>query len=142
MFDGNEFWCKIWKKMTCAFKNDTRNLANFNNSISGSLKIVTLMRCFYRKYKMYELKIYGSILCHEKEEWCNLKEIDEFCPEHSKISKTFPLMCSFWPKYIMFEQKYRGVAWWHWILMQNLNENDLCFRKWHEEFSKIFTRAC
>ena len=54
--------------MNCASKNDMRNLANFNNSIFGSLKIVTLMRSFYRKYKMYELKIYGSILCHDKKE--------------------------------------------------------------------------
>ena len=30
MFDGTEDWCKIWKKLTCAFKNDIWNLANFH----------------------------------------------------------------------------------------------------------------
>ena len=38
------------------------------------------------------------------------KEFDKFWPEHSKISKVFTLMGSFWAKYILFElKKYRGV---------------------------------
>ena len=36
-------------KLTCASKNDMRNLANFLQSIFGSLKIGTLMRSFYSK---------------------------------------------------------------------------------------------
>ena len=49
---------KFEQKMTCAFKNDIRNLANFHQSMFGSLKIVTLIGPFYPKWKMYELKIY------------------------------------------------------------------------------------
>ena len=30
MFYGTEDWCKIWKKLACAFKNDTRSLAIFH----------------------------------------------------------------------------------------------------------------
>ena len=30
MFDCTEDWCKIWMKLTCAFKNDMRNLENFH----------------------------------------------------------------------------------------------------------------
>ena len=45
-------------KLTCAFKNDMRNLANFHQSMFGSLKIGTLMGSFYSKQKMHELKIY------------------------------------------------------------------------------------
>ena len=54
--------------MSCAFKNDMRNLASFHQSMFGSLKIGTLMGSFYPKYKMYELKIYRGILCHNNEE--------------------------------------------------------------------------
>ena len=36
-------------KLTCAFKNDMRNLANFHQSMFGSLKIGTLMGSFYSK---------------------------------------------------------------------------------------------
>ena len=40
---------KFEGKMTCAFKNDMRNLANFHQSMFGSLKIGTLMGSFYSK---------------------------------------------------------------------------------------------
>ena len=36
-------------KLTSAFKNDMRNLANFYNSMFESLKIGTLMGFFYPK---------------------------------------------------------------------------------------------
>ena len=60
---------KFKGKMTCAFKNDMRNLTNFHQSMFGSLKIGTLMGSFYPKQKMYELKIQrGVFLCHDNEE--------------------------------------------------------------------------
>ena len=40
---------KFEEKMTCAFKNDMRNLAHFHQSMFGSLKIGTLMGSFYPK---------------------------------------------------------------------------------------------
>ena len=36
-------------KLTCAFKNDMSNLANFHHNTFESLKIGTLMRSFYPK---------------------------------------------------------------------------------------------
>ena len=51
-------------KLTHAFKNDMRNLANFCQSMFESLKIGALMGSFYPKQKSYELKIYRGILCH------------------------------------------------------------------------------
>ena len=59
---------KFEGKMTCAFKNDMRNLANFHQSMFKSLKIGTLMGSFYPKQKMYELKIYREVLCHDNQE--------------------------------------------------------------------------
>ena len=40
---------KFEGKMTCVFKNDIRNLANFHQSMFESLKIGTLMGSFYPK---------------------------------------------------------------------------------------------
>ena len=40
---------KFEGKMTCAFKNNMRNIANFYQSMLGSLKLGTLMGSFYPK---------------------------------------------------------------------------------------------
>ena len=32
MFDGTEYWCKIWRKTDSCFQNDMRNLENFYQS--------------------------------------------------------------------------------------------------------------
>ena len=114
-----------------------------------SCKIGTLMRSFYSKKKMYELKIYRGVTCHNNEEWCKIwkgidlsvqnwhEEFDEFWLEHSKISKICTLMGCFWPKYKMFELEkvQRRYLWWHWILMQNLKKNWIVL-------SKITSRIC
>ena len=55
-------------KMTCAFKNDMRNLANFHQSMFESLKIGTLMGSFYPKQKMHEPKIYRRVMSHGNQE--------------------------------------------------------------------------
>ena len=40
----------------------------------------------------------------------DVNNLTNFLPEHSKVSKIFTLMDSFWAKYILFElKKYRGV---------------------------------
>ena len=38
---------KFEGKLTCAFKNDMKNLANFHQNMFGSLKIGILMGSFY-----------------------------------------------------------------------------------------------
>ena len=80
------------------------------------------MGSFWAKYIFFELKKYRGVIFHETEEgykiWRGIdlsfqnwhKKFDKFWPEHSKVSKLFTLMASFWAKYIMFElKKYRGV---------------------------------
>ena len=47
---------KFEGKLTCAFKNDVKNLANFHQSMFESLKLGTFIRSFYLKQKIYELK--------------------------------------------------------------------------------------
>ena len=59
---------------------------------------------------MYELKIYGGVMCHENEELCKIwrgldfsvqnwhEEFGRFWHEHSKISKIYTLMGYFLTK--------------------------------------------
>ena len=66
------------------------------------------------------------------------EEFSKFSPEHLKL-KICTLMSCFWRKYKMFElKKYRGVMfdsteYWRKIW----RKTNLCFQKWHEEFSKF-----
>ena len=145
-------------KHTFAFKNGMRNLAKFHQSTFESLKIWTFIGSFYRKNKMYELKIYGGVMCHDNEEWCKIwtgidwpvqnwhEEFDDFWLQHSKISIICTLMGCFWPNYIMFGlRKYEGVMFdgtqgWYKVW----RKTDLCFQKWHDMIWgiwQIFTRA-
>ena len=115
-------------------------------------KIFTLMGSCWAKHILFELKKYRGIIFHETEEgykiWRGIdlsfqnwhKEFDKFWPEHSKVSKIFILMDSFWAKYILFEvKKYRGIIFheteerykiWRGI--------DLLFQNWHKEFDKFW----
>ena len=128
-------------KLTCAFKNDLRNLANFHQTMFGSLKIGTLMGSFYTKQKIYELKIYRGVLCHDSEEWCKIwrgidlslqnwhEEFYKFWPKHSKISKNWTLIGCFWPKYIMLELKKVQRIYVEENLKENWLKNRFHFRK-------------
>ena len=51
---------KFEGKMTCVFKNDIRNLANFHQSMFESLKIGTLMGSFIQSRKCMSLKFTGE----------------------------------------------------------------------------------
>ena len=83
-------------KLTCAFKNDMRNLANFHQSMFESLKTETLMGSFYAKQKIYELKIYRGVCVmtmkndtkFEDELTCQFKiDMKNFDPSTQKSQK-------------------------------------------------------
>ena len=71
----------------------------------------------WAKYILFGLKKYRGVISLETEEGYNIwrgidwsfqnwhKEFDELWPEHSKVSKIFTLMVSFWANYIFFEIK-------------------------------------
>ena len=56
---------KFEGKLTCASKIDMRNLAKFSPEHLKASKLVT---SFCPKQKMYELKIYKGVMCHDDEE--------------------------------------------------------------------------
>ena len=117
--------------------------------VHESLKIGAMMASFCLMLKIYEVKIYRRVMCHDNEEWCkNWRGIDlpiqncheefgEFWHEHSKILKICTLMGCFSPKYIMFELKkdrgviFNGTEYWCKIW----KKTDTRFQKWRKEFS-------
>ena len=105
MFDCTQDWYKVWRKTGLCFQKLTWGI--FTTALE-SLQIGTLMASFCLKLKMYELKIYRGVMCHENEEWCKIwrgidlsvqnwhEEFDKFWPKHSKISKRCTLIGCFW----------------------------------------------
>ena len=92
---------KFEGKLTRAFKNDMRNLANFHQSTFESLKMGTLMGSFYPKQKMHALKIYRGLVMtmkndekFEEEVTCQFK-LDmrnlTICDPSTRKSKKFAL---------------------------------------------------
>ena len=134
-----------------SFKNWHKGLAKFWTERSKVSRIFTLMGSLWAKYILFELKKYRGIIFHETEKgykiWRGIdlsfqnwhKEFDKIWPEHSKVSKIFILMSSFWAKYILFElKKYRGIIFheteegykiWRGI--------DLSFQNWQKEIHKF-----
>ena len=49
------------EKLTCAFRSDTRDLANFHQSTFESVKIGTLIGSFYQSTKFMSSKFTGAI---------------------------------------------------------------------------------
>ena len=152
MFQCTQNWYKVWRKTGLCFQKLTGGIWQIFTRALESLWIGTLMASFCLKFEMYELKIYRGVMCHENEEWCKNwraidlsvqnwhEEFDKFLPEHLKISKICTLMGFFWAKY-MFELKksigelfmFDGTEYW----CKNWRKSDLCFQKWHEEFSEF-----
>ena len=57
MFDGTEYWCKIWRKTDFCFQKWHKEFGKF---LPEHLILLN------PKWKIYELKIYRGTICHEK----------------------------------------------------------------------------
>ena len=107
-------WYKFWRNTGLCFQKFTWGISQIFTRALKSLQIGTLMASFCLKLKMYELKIYRGVMCHDNEEWCKnwweidlsvqnwYEEFEKLWPEHMKISKICTLIGCFWTKY-MFE---------------------------------------
>ena len=114
MCHDTEEWCKVCKKLTLGFKNDMRNLVNFNASSGKSENLYFDVLLLLKVYHVWAKK-YGGVMHHNTEEWCKIwrrtylpfekwhEEFGEFWPNTRKF-KICALMGPFWPKYI-FELK-------------------------------------
>ena len=147
----NEALHKIWKGTNLSFPSWHEKFHEFwPEHLKGS-KILILIGSFWAKYILFELKKYRGVICRDNEELRKIwrgtdlsfqswhEECEKFWPEHSKVSKIFTLIVSFWEKYILFElKKYRGV------IFHEIEEGskiwrgtDLSFQNWHKEFNKF-----
>ena len=149
--DDNKEWHKIWRVIDLSFQSWHEEFDEFWQEHLKVSKILILMCSLWAKYMLLEPKKYRRVIFHENEDRYNIwrgidlsfqnwhKEFDKFWPEHSKVSKIFTLMGSFWAKHILFElKKCRGV-----IFHENEEEYniwrgiDLSFQNWHKEFDKF-----
>ena len=142
MCHENEEWCKIWRGIELSFQNWHEEFDEFWPKHLKVSKIFILMGSYWAKYILFELKMNRGVICHENEEGYTIcrgidssfqnwhKEFDKIWPEHSKVSKIFILMGSYWAKYILFElKKNRNNLSWNWRGMQNLWRNRLVVSK-------------
>ena len=133
------------------FKSWHKEFDKFWPERSKTWKIFTLMGSLWAKYTLFELKKYRGVILHETEEgykiWRGIdssfqnwhEEFDKIWDEHSKVSKIFILMDSFWAKYILFElKKYRGIIFHETEERYKIWRGvDLSFQNWHKEFYKF-----
>ena len=117
IFHETEEGYKIWIRIDSLFQNWHKEFDKLWCKRSKVSKIFVLMGSFWAKYTLLELKKHRRIIFHETEEgyktWRRIdlsfknwhKRFDKFWPQHSKVSKIFSLMGSWWAKYILFELK-------------------------------------
>ena len=115
MFDGTNYWCKIWRKNDLCFQKWHERFNKFspehvrkskNWDFDGDL----LPKA---KYKVYELKIYRGVLCHDNWRGIDLsvenwhKKFDKLWRKHSKCQKvalwytTFVYFVKLFPCFIL-----------------------------------------
>ena len=135
-----------------SFQNSNKEFDKIWPEHAKISKTFILMGSFWAKYIFFELKKYKGIIFHETEEgykiWKGIDslfqnwhdEFDNIWPKHSKISKIFILMVSFWAKYIFFElTKYRGIIFHETEERYKIwRGSDLSFQYSHKEFNKIW----
>ena len=149
IFHETEEGCKLCRGIDFSFQNWHEAFDEFSPKHLTVSKHFILTCSFWAKHILFELKNYRGAIFHETEEgykiWRGMdfqnwhKEFDKFWPECSEVSKTFPLMGSFWAKYILFElKKYRGV------IFHKIDEGckiwmgiDLSFQNWHNNLSNF-----
>ena len=111
----------MWRGIDSSYQNLHKGFYKIWPEHSKISKIFILMDSFWAKYIyiyiLFEPKKYRGIIFNETEEgykiWRGIdvffenwhKKFDKFWPEHSKVSKIFILMGSFWAKYILFALK-------------------------------------
>ena len=141
---------KFEGKLTCAFKNDMRNLVNFHQSTWKSQNWdFDRILFFVQSWKCMSLKFIGELCVMavkndakiEEDSTCQFKidirNLRNFDPSTRKSQKVFIV----WPKYKMFElKKYRGVMFCGTFAFKNCMKNlansrsqaekwRFCFRK-------------
>ena len=108
MFDGNEHWCKFWRKTDLCFQKWHDEIDKMSPEHVRKSKNCNFYWIFLSKVEMYEFKISRGVMYHDNKEWFKiwrgldlsvqnrLEEINKFWPKHSEISKFCFLLGCFW----------------------------------------------
>ena len=112
MFDGNEYWCKSWRKIDLYFQIWHEEFSKFspehvwkstNRDFDGMI--------LSKVENLWAQNLQGSSVSYE--EWYKIwrgidlsvqnwhEQLDKFWPEHPKIPKICNLIGYFWRKYII-----------------------------------------
>ena len=119
MFDGSEYWFKIWRKTDFFFQKWHGEFGKFSPEHLKVSKLGLWWDSFIQSRKCISLKFTGEFFVMTRKKDAKLEGELICC---FKIDM-YILMGSFWSKYIMFElKKCRSYIWWHWRLIQNLKE--------------------
>ena len=95
IFRDTEEQCKIWRKTSLRFGKWYEDFGKFSSDHSKTLKIYTLMSCFWSKYNMFELKTYREFIFDGTEYWCKIWRKNDLC-----FQKRHEEFCKFLPKYV------------------------------------------
>ena len=141
---------KFNEKLTCGFKCDMRNFANFHPTTQKSENF-TLMGSFCQKYIRFELEKYRGVTFHDIEQWCKIWRNPDLVVSKEawgigwtfirvlKCLKNCTLMEFFCQKHVMFQLENVGGIMSH-------DTEDCCkvwrkteswFQKWHEELGEF-----
>ena len=143
MFDGTEYWCKIWKKTDLCFQKWHKEFSKFSPENVWKSKNWDFYWIFLSKVEDYNLKIYRGVMCHGnsrmmqnlKKNWIvsskltwgiswiltrGLRNLKQLHLNGLLLTKVYNV----WAKKVQ-----RSYVWWHWISMQNLKENWLVLSK-------------
>ena len=155
IFHDTEEWYKIWRGINLWFQNWHEKFDKFWPEHLKVSKIFTLMRSFWAKYILFELKKVqrGYLLWHWrvmqnlKRNWLVLWkltwEIWSILTQALESLKNFHFNVLLLSKvYIVWANKVqRSYLSWHWRVIQNLERNQLAVSKLTWEIWQILTWA-
>ena len=93
LFHDTEGSCKIWRKASLRFGKWHEDFGKFSPEHSNISKICTLMRCFWPKHKMFELKTYRGVIFDGTECWCKIWRKTDLCFQKWRIWQIFTKAC-------------------------------------------------
>ena len=75
----NEEWCKTGRSTDLSFQNQHEEFDKFWPEHSKISKICALMRSFWSKYVIFELKKYRRVTFDGTEAWCKVSRKTDLC---------------------------------------------------------------
>ena len=140
-----EEWCKIRRKTELRFGKWHEEFGNFSPGHSKVSNLGLWWDPFFQSRKCMSLK-FTEELCLDNEErykiWRGIdfavSKLTNFDPTTRESQKLhfnglfFTKVYNAWAKKVQ-----RSYVWWHWRLVENLKEIDLCSQNGHEEFGKV-----